>query len=68
MAKQDFTIHEDTVRSGEDTPAEDKKDQPSNTEKKDKPVQLTEVKNANASGMGSMGRNTEEPSSIEIGK
>jgi hypothetical protein len=66
MAKKDFTINEDIDRGGNDRSAEINKEQPS--EKESNPVQYTEVKNANASGLGSMGRNTEEPTSIEIRK
>lgn len=64
MAKKDFTINEDIDRGGNDRSSEIKKEQPSGSEKENKPVQYTEVKNANASGLGSMGRNTEEQGNL----
>lgn len=60
MTKKDGLINENLDRGGNE------KESPVNQEKSTAiPTHLTEVKNANASGMGSMGRNAEETTSIE---
>jgi hypothetical protein len=53
MAKKDISIQEDIKREREEKAPE--------TEETGKKIEYTEVKNASASGMGSMGRNNEEP-------